>query len=161
MGQSLLMLPADIIGTYLERFPVFAHFADHDPDIRAIVVSCSTNILVCVLTVLVCFRFLRLLEFTPNQCVAGAFTLLFGTTFLHYTQNMMENNFLLLLTLTGLCFQYEWLRTGSTRALLTGALALGANILTRLTTVLDISAVFLFLFLILSAGNMRGRVLLA
>jgi len=111
MGQSLLMLPADIIGTYLQRLPVFANFADHDPDIRAIVVSYSTSILVCVLTVLVCFRFLLLLDFTPNQGVAGALTLLFGTTFLHYTQNMMENDLLLLLTLTGLCFQYEWPHT--------------------------------------------------
>ena len=157
MGQSLLMLPADIIGTYLERLPVFANLADRDPGIRAIVVSYSTNILVCVLTVLVCFRFLRLREFTPNQCIAGALTLLFGTTFLHYTQNMMENNFLLLLTLTGLCFQYEWLRTGSTRALLTSSLALGANILTRLTTVLDIGAAGLFILPILSAENLRGR----
>jgi hypothetical protein len=161
MGQSLLMLPADIIGTYLERLPAFADFADHDPDIRTIVVSYSTNILVCVLTVVVCFRFLRLLEFTPNQCVAGAFTLLFGTTFLHYTQNMMENNFILLLTLTGLCFQYEWLRTGSTRALLTGSLALGANVLTRLTTVLEIAAAGIFILLILSVENVRGRGLLA
>jgi len=161
MGQSLLMLPADIIGTYLERLPQFANLADRDPGIRAIVVSYSTNILVCVLTVLLCFRFLRLLEFTPNQCIAGALTLLFGTTFLHYTQNMMENNFLFLLTLTGLCFQYEWLPTGRTRALLTGSLALGANILTRLTTNLDIAAAGLFILLIPSVGNGRGRGLLA
>jgi hypothetical protein len=161
MGQSLLMLPADIIGTYLERLPVFANFADHNPDIRAIVVSYSTSTLVCVLTVLVCFRFLLLLDFTPNQGVAGAFTLLFGTTFLHYTQNMMENNLLLLLTLTGLCFQYEWLRTGNMRALLTGSLALGANVLTRLTTALDIAAVGLFILLILRIENVRGRELLA
>jgi hypothetical protein len=161
MGQSLLMLPADIIGTYLERLPVFADFADHDPDIRTIVVSYGTSILVCALTVLVCFRFLLLLEFTPNQCIAGALTLLFGTTFLHYTQNTMENNFLLLLTLTGLCFQYEWLRTGSTRALLIGSLALGANVLTRLTTALDIAAAALFILLILSIENLRGRQLRA
>jgi hypothetical protein len=161
MGQSLLMLPADIIGTYLQRLPVFANFADHDPDIRAIVVSYSTSILVCALTVLVCFRFLLLLDFTPNQGIAGAFTLLFGTTFLHYTQNMMENNLLLLLTLTGLCFQFEWLRTGNMRALLTGSLALGANVLTRLTTALDIAAAGLFILLILSIGNVRGRELLA
>ena len=161
MGQCLLMLPADMIGTYLERLPVFANFADHDPGIRTIVVSYSTNILVCVLTVLVCFRFLLLLEFTPNQCIAGAFTLLFGTTFLHYTQNMMENNFLLLLTLTGLWLQYEWLLTGSTRALLTGSLALGANVLTRLTTVLDIAAAGLFILVIPSVENVRGRGLLA
>jgi hypothetical protein len=161
MGQSLLMLPADIIGTYLERLPVFDELADRDPGIRAIVVSSGTNILVCVLTVLVCFRFLRLLKFTPNQCIAGALTLLFGTTFLHYTQNMMENNFLLLLILTGLCFQYEWLRTSSMRALVIGALALGANILTRLTTALDIAAVGSFILLTLSMDNVRGRDLLA
>ena len=161
MGQSLLMLPADVIGTYLERLPVIAEFAEHDGDIRAIVVSYSTSILVCVLTVLVCFRFLLLLEFTPDQCVWGAITLLFGTTFLHYTQNMMENNFLFLLTLTGLCYQYAWLRTGSTRALLLGSLALGANVLTRLTAVLDIAAAGLFVLLILFSQDVRGRALVA
>lgn len=150
MGQSLLMLPADIIGTCLRHLPVLTHFGPT----RAVVVSYSTNILVCVLTVLVCFRFLRLLEFTPNQCITAVFMLLFGTTFLHYTQNMMENNFMLLLTLTGLCFQYEWLRTGSTRALLAGSFALGANVLTRLTTVLDIAAAGLFIVLVLSAENL-------
>jgi hypothetical protein len=161
IGQSLLMLPADIAGTYLNRLPIFAHFADHDPDIRAIVVSCSSNIVVCVLTILVCFRFLWLLEFNRNECLAGALALLFGTTFLHYTQNMMENNFILLLTLTGLCFQYEWLRTGSTRALLVGSLALGANLLTRLTTILDIAGAGVFLLLILVINRVPGRELFA
>ncbi len=119
--------------------------------------SYTTNILVCVLTVLVCFRFLRRLEFTVNQALAGALTLLFGTTFLHYTQNLMENNFLLLLTLTGVCFQYEWLRTGRTRSLVIGSLAMGANILTRLTTALDISAAGLFVLLLLWMERARGR----
>jgi hypothetical protein len=161
MGQSLLMLPSDIIGTYLERIPRFADFSDHDPGIRAILVSYSVNIPVCILTVLVCFRFLRLLEFTVNQAVAGALALLFGTTFLLYTQNMLENNFILLLTLTGLCFQYEWLHTGSTRSLWIGSLALGANLLTRLTTAMDIAAAALFVVLVLWLKGFRGRDLLA
>jgi hypothetical protein len=125
------------------------------------VVSYSTNIILCVLTVMVCFRFLRLLEFNRTECVAGALALLFGTTFLHYTQNMMENNFILLLTLTGLCFQYDWLRTGNTRALLIGSFALGANLLTRLTTILDIAGAGVFLFLILVMNRVRGRELFA
>ena len=161
IGQSLLMLPADIVGTYLNRLPIFARFADHDPDIRAMVVSYSTNIILCVLTVMVCFRFLRLLEFNRTECAAGALALLFGTTFLHYTQNMMENNFILLLTLTGLCFQYDWLRTGNTRALLIGSFALGANLLTRLTTILDIAGAGVFLFLILVMHRVGGRELFA
>src|SRR5438477_1370958 len=81
MGQSLLMLPSDIVGTYLAGLPLFRAFAGHDPGIRQIVVSYSTNFLLCILSVLVCFRCLRLLEFTVNQAIAGAFTLLFGTTF--------------------------------------------------------------------------------
>src|ERR1700689_430682 len=59
IGQSLLMLPADIAGTYIERLPAFDGY-DADPTVRDIVVSYSTNILVCVLSALVCFRLLGL-----------------------------------------------------------------------------------------------------
>ena len=48
-----------------------------------------------------------------NEAVAGVLALLFCTTHLHYTQNMQENNYIMLLTLTGFSFQYEWLRTGA------------------------------------------------
>ena len=158
MGQSLLMLPADIVGTYVEQLPVFGDY-DDDPTVGDIIVSYSTNILVCVLTALVCWRLLRLLGFTVNQRIAGVLALLFCTTFLHYTQNMMENNYILLLTLTGLTFQYEWFSTGSGRALLIGSLALGANLLTRLTTGMDLLAVGLFLLLTAWFTGATGPVL--
>jgi len=155
MGQSLLMLPADIAGTYVAALPAFDGY-DADPAVRSIVVSYSTNILVCVLTVLVCFRLLRLLNFSVKERIAGALALLFCTTFLHYTQNMMENNYILLLTLTGLTFQYEWLRTSSSRALWIGSLALGANLLTHITTAIDLLAVGLFLVLVSWFTGARG-----
>jgi hypothetical protein len=159
MGQSLLMLPSDVVGTYAARLPIFRDYGGTDPAVRSIVVSYSTNILVCVLTVLVCFRLLGLLGFTVNQRIAGVLALLYCTTFLHYTQNMMENNFIMLLTLTGLAFQYEWLCTGRRRALLIGSAALGANLLTRLTTGMDLLAVGLFLLIALWFTNVRGRAL--
>jgi hypothetical protein len=146
IGQSLLMLPADVVGTYIERLPAFENY-DADPTVRDIFVSVTTNILVCVLAALVCFRLLGLLGFSINQRMAGVLALVFCTTFLHYTQNMMENNFIFLLTFTGLAFQYEWLLGGNRRALLIGSLALGANLLTRLTAGLDVLAVALFLAL--------------
>jgi hypothetical protein len=161
MGQSLLMLPADIVGAWLEKLPLFADYRGNDPGVRDIVVSVSTNILVCVLALLVCFRFLRLLDFSTRQAMAGALGLLFATTFLHYTQNMVENNFIMLLTLVGFCFQYEWLRTGRTRALLYGSLALGANLLTRLTTALNLAAVGVFLLLVLFMERAGWRALRA
>src|SRR5262249_1002855 len=62
------------------------------------------------------------------QMVLAARILTECTTFLHYTQNMMESNLILLLTLTALCFQYDWLRTGRTESLVIGSLTLGANL---------------------------------
>jgi hypothetical protein len=157
IGQSLLLLPSDIAGTYIAKLPVFDDYDDTDPNIRDIVVSFTTNILVCVLSVLVCYRLLGLLDFSVNERLAGALALLFGTTFLHYTQNIMENNYILLLTLTGLTFQYEWLKTGKTRALLIGSIALGANLLTRLTTGMDWIGVGFFLLLVAWFSNIRGH----
>lgn len=158
IGQSLLMLPPDIIGTYVERLPAFEGY-DVDPTPGDIVVSYSANILVCVLTALVCFRLLGLLGFTTNQRIAGVFALLFCTTFLHYAQNMTENNYILLLTLTGLTFQYEWLDTRSRYVLLIGSGALGLNLLTRLTTGIDLLAVGVFLLLVSLFTGVRGRAL--
>ena len=158
IGQSLLMLPADMVGTYLEQLPVFANYSV-DPGVRSIVVSYSTNILINVLTALVCFRFCRLLRFSTRQSVAGVLALLFCTTHLHYAQNMMENNYIMLLTLAGLTFQYEWLLTGSGRALLVGSVAFGLNLLTRLTTGLDLLAGGVFLLLVLWFEDVRGRTL--
>jgi hypothetical protein len=157
IGQSLLMFPADVVGTCLARLPVFAKYGGTDPCVTNIFVSYTTNILIAVLTALICFRFLRQLRFGTRQSVAGALALLLLTTHLHYTQNMQENNYIFLLTLTGFCFQYEWLLTGSRRALLIGSSAFGLNLLTRLTTGLDLLAGGLFVLLVLWFDGIRGR----
>src|SRR6266446_8241189 len=122
IGQSLLMLPADLVGTWIAHWKIFAVYGD-DPAVRSIVVSYGTGILVNVLTALVGFRLLRQLHFSVRESVLGALALLFCTTHLHYTQNMMENNYIMLLTLTGFSFQYEWLRTESKQALFWGSAA--------------------------------------
>ena len=155
MGQSLLMLPADIAGTLVERLPAFAHY-DVDPTVRNIIVSFSTNILITVLTALVCFRFLRQLKFSVNQSVVGVLALLLATTHLHYTQNMMENNYIFLLTMVGFSYQLEWTQTGDRRALLIGCGAFALNLLTRLTTGLDLLAGGIFVLLMLWNEGTRG-----
>ncbi len=162
IGQSLLMLPADLLGTWIAHWPIFSGYED-DPGVRSIVVSYSTNILVNVLTALIAFRFLRQLRFSVKESVAGVLALMFCTTHLHYTQNMMENNYIMLLTLTGFSFQYEWLRSesASRRALFWGSAALGLNMLTRLTTGLDLIAAGVFVLLVLwfgETGFKEGRV---
>ncbi len=70
IGQSLLMLPADIVGTGVEKLPFLAGY-EGDPGVRMIVVSYLTNIVIAVLTALVCFRILRQFGFATGQAVAG------------------------------------------------------------------------------------------
>jgi hypothetical protein len=156
IGQSLLMLPADLVGTWIAHWPIFAGYGD-DPGVRSIVVSYSTDILVNVLTALLAFRLLRQLRFSVRESVLGVLALMLCTTHLHYTQNMMENNYILLLTLAGFSYQHEWLRTESKRALLLGCAALGLNLLTRLTTGLDLVAGGLFLLIVLWFERVRGH----
>ena len=155
IGQSLLMLPADLVGTWIGRWPVFSGYED-DPSVRSIVVSYSTNILVNVLTALVAFRLLNRLGFGVKESIAGVLALMFCTTHLHYTQNMMENNYIMLLTLTGFSFQYEWMRSESRRALVIGSCALGLNLLTRLTTGLDLTSAGIFVALAMWFEGRRG-----
>jgi len=158
IGQSLLMLPADLVGTWIAHRHVFAGYQD-DPAVRSIVVSSSTSILVNILTALIAFRLLTQLRFNRKEAIAGVLALLFCTTHLHYTQNMQENNYILLLTLVGFSFQYEWLRTDSRRALFIGSAALGLNLLTRLTAGLDLVAGGVFLLAALWFERVRGRAL--
>ena len=158
IGQSLLMLPADVLGTWMENWPLFSEYRD-DPEVRSIVVSYSTNILISVLTALIAFRLLRQMRFSTTESVAGVLALLFCTTHLHYSQNMMENNYIMLLTLAGFSWQFEWLRTGSRRALVIGSAALGLNLLTRLTTGLDLIAGGVFILLVIWFDGVHGRAL--
>jgi hypothetical protein len=156
IGQSLLMLPSDVVATWIASWHIFDRYQD-DPAVRSIVVSFSTSILLNVLTALIAFRFLRQLRFQIADSVWGVLALLFCTTHLHYTQNMQENNYIMVLTLAGFSYQYEWLRNGSKRALLIGSSALGLNLLTRVTTGLDLIAAAVFLLFILWMEKMSGR----
>ncbi len=161
IGQSLLMLPIDIVATGIEKLSIFSSYNGNDPGVRSIIVTYFTNMLVTVLTALICFRLLRQFSFSVRHSVAGVLALLLATTHLHYTQNMMENNYIFLLTLTGFSFEYEWIRTGRRRSLLYGSAALGLNLLTRLTTGLDLLTGILFVLLVLWFQGVRGRNLFA
>jgi hypothetical protein len=162
IGQSLLMLPADMVGTAAADAPWWRGYQESGatPRIRAIVVSASTNVLLNVLTALVALRFLELLGFSRVQSFAGTLAVLCATTHLHYAQNMQENNYIFLLTLTGMWLQLRWAATlgpqapGERKWLWWGAGALGLNLLTRLTTALDVIGVAFFLLLV---GVFAGR----
>src|SRR5579862_3309721 len=76
IGQSLLMLPADLVATWIAHWPIFSGY-EEDPAVRSIVVTYSTSILINALTALIAFRLLSQLRFTVKEAVAGVLTLLF------------------------------------------------------------------------------------
>src|SRR6201986_1772357 len=161
IGQSLLMLPADLVGSAASHLPIWRKYvhSGEEPAIRSILVSISTNPLVNVLTALAAFRLLGLFGFSDGESVAGVLSLLCATTHLHYAQNMAENNYILLLTITGFALQYKWLTTGNRRALFWGSAVLGLNLLTRVTTAMDLFAAgcFILLAALFSRDGKDGR----
>jgi hypothetical protein len=165
IGQSLLILPFDILGAGVERLPIFHDYADaqEDPTVRSIVVTFFVNILLNVFTALVAFKLLMLMEFSDAEAALGALALTCATTHFYYAQNMQENNYICLLTLTGIYFQLKWaLAFGaassyrSRRYLIVGSLALGLNLLTRVTTALDAAFVAVMIALVLRRRGAFG-----
>ena len=148
IGQSLLMLPFDLVGTWVSRWPAFAGTRTIPRSAASSSATASTSWSTFSPPWLA-FRFLGRFDLALKESASGVLALLFCTTHLHYTQNMMENNYIMLLTLTGFCYQYQWLRTDSRRALFVGSCAFGLNLLTRLTTGLDLIAGGLFVLLTL------------
>ena len=66
IGQSLLMLPADMVGTWIAHWQ-FSPTTETIPAVRSIVVTYSTNMLVNVLTALIVLRLLGQLGFTKKK----------------------------------------------------------------------------------------------
>ena len=68
IGQSLMMLPADLVATWVSHWHVFSNYQD-DPAVRSIIVSYSTSILINVLTAVLAFRFLQQLQFSTKEAI--------------------------------------------------------------------------------------------
>src|SRR5438094_8253970 len=48
IGQPLSLLPADIVGTYIEQLPIFAGYSGSDPTVRNIIFTYTTYILISI-----------------------------------------------------------------------------------------------------------------
>jgi hypothetical protein len=160
IGQSLLMLIPDMIATKLVNSVSSLREIDRreNGSIRRTLVAYQISPLVCVLGVLVSFYLIQLLGFHVHEAIAGALTLLFATTFLHYTQIAQENNFILLMTLLGFYCQYRWFQLANPYWLIAGAAAFGFNLLTRMTTGFDLLAGALFIVVCLWRSGLSAQV---
>jgi hypothetical protein len=140
IGQSLIMVPGDWLGTQVQPF-----FPRIDSvSLRQLITSYVIFIPLNICLVLAVYRLLLVFQFTDR--IAGLSTLLwfFGTTVLHYAQNAAQNNQILLLAVISYtsCLIY-FDRNKSQSAIISG-LAGGGLILFRITAVIHLAILFLF-----------------
>jgi hypothetical protein len=148
MGQSLLMLPGDVVGTALAaRIHGSGALKTR---VRIAAVAYLTFPLIDAMAIVVALHLLCALGLSIRSSMLGALGLLMLTSFLHYSQNHQENNLMLFCTLTLYWSAAKWLSEPSTgQWVVLGAFAAGFNLLTRVTTILDFAGVLPFTILML------------
>ncbi|MBE9078466.1 glycosyltransferase family 39 protein [Romeria aff. gracilis LEGE 07310] len=141
VGQSLLMLPGDWVGTQLHRwFPALAL-----EDLRHLAVQLLVFVPLNVATVVSGFWLLRLFGFEERIAALTSLTWLLGTTVFHYAQIPQQNNQLLLFVTIGYAAALAFIRRGRPQLALGSGLALGGAFLIRFTSVFHVLTVLLFL----------------
>ena len=132
IGQSLLMLPADIVvsGVGIEGSPRKEHM-------RVALVEYLTFPAVSVAVVACAGRLLANLGFTTSEMVPATVLFFLGSSLLPYTQINQENSLLAFSTLGGLAFGFQWLHERKAIAALLSGLLFSFGILTRLPSLLD------------------------
>jgi hypothetical protein len=146
IGQSLVMLPADIVASaVVSSLPLPKTVA---LKVRETLVGYVTFPLISAAAVALAVLVLRRLGFSGSQSVAGGITLFFCTSAFPYTQIHQENSYLLLLDLTSIYGVLSWFKTGAAAYLAMTGAAIGLSILTRLTSVFDLTSVMAFTLLV-------------
>ena len=142
LGQSILMLPGDWLGEQLGKGIDNKLIKEH---FRETVVSFLIFIPLNLLAVITCFRFLRLLDYSPKVAGLSSLIWLIGTSILFYCSFHQQNNQVLLFVLLSYQAALMYLTKSKKHwAVLSGA-ALGFAFLIRITNVLYVASVLTFL----------------
>ena len=146
IGQSLVMLPADIAASAVVSFLALPETLAGK--VRTALVGYLTFPLISAAAVAFGVLVLRRLGFSDGQSIAGGIALFFCTSLFPYTQIHQENSCALLLILISFYGVLSWLKTGTGPYLMMTGAALGLSILMRLTAVFDLGAVVAFAVLL-------------
>ncbi|REJ39300.1 MAG: hypothetical protein DWQ53_23515 [Microcystis flos-aquae DF17] len=139
-GQSLLMLPGDLLGTWLHYlFPAIP-----EKNWRQLVVSFLIFIPLNIAAVLTCFWLLKEFGFNERIAQLGSVIFFLGTTFLHYAQIHQQNNQILLFVMIGYVAALAYSFSKNPSLAFMSGLALGGAMLMRITSLIHALSVFLF-----------------
>lgn len=146
IGQSLVMMPADIVATGITR--VLHVRPPLEEKLRFAIVAYTTFPLIDALAILAAFHLLCALRLGFESALLGAAGMFLLTSFLNYSQVHQENNLMLLCTLILYWSVTRWvLGDDSKKWVIAGALSAGFNLLIRLPTILDFAGVLPFIAL--------------
>lgn len=151
LGQSLWMLPAQVVASTLAPFvpgseAVTSRFEDT-------AVTYLTFPLTTALVVVVLYALLLAVGFSGPVAGLSALAALWCSSLLPYTNINQENTLILLCTITAMWAVARGIATGRVSWWLLAGCAAGFNMLIRLTSGLDALAVGVFAFTLLAAQN--------
>lgn len=140
VGESLLLLPADVIASAAGA--VFKPLAGENP--RRLIVWYLFFPLCNGLGIAAAYLLLRALEIDRRDAALGALSLLFGTTYLWHAQNIQENTQLFLFTAAAFWAVLRWSQTNRPQWLSVAGALVSFNLLTRLPAIADVAGVAMF-----------------
>lgn len=141
VGQSLLMLPGDWVGTQLGRlFPSIGETV-----FRNLAVQFLVFIPLNVAAIIACFWLLRLFQFKQHVAALSSIGWLLSSTVLHYAQIPQQNNQILLFVTIGYASALAGVRFNKLSYVFLSGLSLGLAMLIRTTSIFHALTVFLFL----------------
>lgn len=156
IGQSLVMLPADILGSSL--------LGQTTPDARSLngrikhaFLVYATFPLLAAGCVVLGYAVLLQLGLGLKASAVGAMGMLFGTTLLQWTQIEQENSLTLLCFLGTLYACLRWLSTGRLVFMGMAGCTAGFALLTRLPTIFETAAVGMLILTMLFVPAAGGR----
>jgi hypothetical protein len=145
VGQSLLMLPADWLGTQLPKW-FSIELSDYLSEIlREWMVSFLTFIPINVAVVIACAWLLNLFNFEQQIIQQASIIFLLGTTVFYYAQGGQQNNQILLFAIIGYAAALKYLKNEQNQFAVLSGLTLSAAVLIRTTSIIHALTVFLFL----------------
>ena len=145
VGQSLLMLPGDWLGTTIHQLiPRIPEELS-----RRFVVNWLIFVPINIAVVISAYYFLIKLEFSEKIATISSITWLLTTTVLNYAQNNQQNNQVLLFVILAYIAIFNYLKNNKIINIYLSGVALGCAFLVRTTSIIHIATTLLFLFGIL------------
>ena len=156
LGQSMLILPGDWLGTKLSQSLNLTNEAESQ-QFREAVISFIIFLPINLLTILTCFKLL--LHFGYSEKIAGLSSIIFllGTTVLFYASLHQQNNQILLFVLLSYQAASAYVMQQKKQLAIASGIALGIAFLIRITSILYVVSILTFLVGCLS--NIKTKLL--